>query len=108
MTVYTLACVVGRKPDHETVTTSLVRSTPGDTVADRPPDPLAVAAALAGGSAETGPARPTVDRVVKENTARARAVARRSRSKIRGEGRESSVTAKGSCQSSGSSLAETR
>jgi hypothetical protein len=74
------------------LTTSFDKSTPGETVAERPSVPAAVAGLRGAGSANAESAAPNEARFTTEKIANANAQARRRRSPIRGSDFEASVT----------------
>jgi len=74
------------------LTTSFDKSTPGATVAERPPVPDAVTGLRGAGSANAESAAPNEVRLTKEKTANINAHRRRKRSLIWGSDFEASVT----------------
>jgi len=74
------------------LTTSFDKSTPGETVAERPSVPDTVTGLRGAGSAEAESAAPNEARVAKEKIANVNAQARRRRSLIWGSDIETSVT----------------
>ena len=84
--------VVGLNPDQEILITSFDKSTPGETVPERPPVPVAVTGLRGAGSADTESPVPTEASDAKEKAANINAHRRRRRSPIRGSDFEASVT----------------